>query len=194
MTPSERRRWLTTRLATAPEAIRSDANAIQSLINSELLTPRVLLGEESGLDGHAGSRQSSSVDDSVARDVTALGLARAVAKEKADCLDELRPSVRAIGASRVHDLVVRIFEELADGSHEPRQVASDFGLSQPTLSRFAGTRWARDTDRPEDATIPDLWRNTAQVIASHPEFIEAASDSGTWSRIASIVAAKPRSP
>ena len=62
-------------------------------------------------------------------------------------------------------------------------LAEAFGLSQATLSRFAGSRW-RSGAR---TRLPDLWRNVAQTLARHTAFIEMAEKAGVWGKVQRVL-------
>ena len=111
-----------------------------------------------------------------------------VAKEKSENLEKLRPAIKNLGKEGVHDLVSRIFEDMADGQYNLSEVARDFNLSKATLSRFAGSDWrkevAKKKDEQEDmkqlskADIPDLWINTTHVLAENRTFMETVRNTG----------------
>jgi len=149
------------------------------------------------IDGHWGKASHVPVDgwDSAPRgqmtpeevliqaEVGVMGLARAVAAEKADRIDEQRPAIAAMGRGGLKRLILRIFADLADGRYEEKNLAEVFGLSRPTFSRFAGSRWRESSGR-----VPDLWGNVAQVLAGHRDFVQAARDAGVWPSVAQVLA------
>ena len=102
-------------------------------------------------------------------------LATVVAQEKADNIHKLRISIRRLGRENLKALIVRIFEEIDCGQYVDGKVAKDFGLSTSTFSRFAGSRWdLSDTS----SAVPDLWRNVAEVLSTHPVFQEVSRETG----------------
>jgi len=113
-----------------------------------------------------------------------LSLAEAVAREKAQNIQKQRRAIRKLGPESLAELVRQVFLDLDAGEYEQKQVAAQFGLSEATLSRFAGTDWRqKDT---EDQQVPDLWRNTAQVVSQIPMFREVAEEAGMLHRIEEI--------
>jgi hypothetical protein len=104
-------------------------------------------------------------------------LAKTVAAEKAANIDQQRRAVRRMGPERLRKMILRIFDDLAHEDYNLTQVADRFGLSKSTLSRFAGAKWAGGSGSAK-GDMPDLWRNTAQVLASIPLFREMAERCG----------------
>lgn len=145
------------------------------------------------IDEQFGSSEPISFDDQTMADAVAYlpwqlvesiscdGLGKTIAGEKAGCLLEQRPAIQALGAARLEEMVVRIFDALADGCYVDGEIAGAYGLSKATFSRFAGSQWSLD------GGIPDLWKNTAKVLAAHDEFVEAARDAGVWDRVVAVV-------
>ena len=109
-----------------------------------------------------------------------------VAKEKSQNLSMLRPSIRSLGKEKVYELVNRIFTDLQDSKYELSRVALDFGLSKASLSRFAGSDWLKDIDNKSEKMIPDLWVNTAHVLAENPVLMETVRSAG-FSEILGII-------
>ena len=116
------------------------------------------------------------------------GLARAVADEKADNIAFQRPAIQQLGKEKLRELINQIFDCLANGEYEASRIAVNAGISQATFSRFAGSRWSSHAEIDPNATVPDLWRNTAESLAGHPAFVEAAQTAGLWRRIKQIAA------
>ena len=78
--------------------------------------------------------------------------------------------------NKIHQIFALLAEEeLADGD-----IAGQVGMDKVTYSRFAGTRWGART------SIPDLWANTAHVLASNPDFVGAARR-GVRARVEEII-------
>ena len=113
------------------------------------------------------------------------GLSGAVADEKADNIVFQRPAIQQLGKARLKALIHEIFESLAGGTYEATRLADGAGISRATFSRFAGSRWSRQTE--VDRPVPDLWRNTAEALASHPALVRAAQTAGVWKRVEQII-------
>ena len=120
----------------------------------------------------------------IERELATKGLEEYVAQEKADTIELQRRAIQALGKERVTALVRKIFEAIASGHYEIKAIAYEFGLSEPTLSRFAGHRWIDKEGRID--SIPDLWVNTARVVARHQSFVEAAQKAGVFTCIQKI--------
>jgi hypothetical protein len=115
----------------------------------------------------------------VAEQISANGLATAVAREKAEHQSRQRPAIRQLGAQQLQSLIERIFEALETDSYQPGALAKAYGLNKATFSRFAGLRWSESGE----GRIPDLWRNTARLLAHDPRFRDAAEAAGVLSRV-----------
>lgn len=166
----------------APDFRRpGERKRVQGIIDQRLGRPAVLrfsqaLGEKAGR-----MSKCQSIPWSVQHEMSTGGLAAAVAREKAQAIHRQRPAIRRLGPDQLARMIRCIFEELAAGTYKDSEVAHEFGLSKPTFSRFAGSRWSR---RDTSATvIPDLWRNTAQVLAGNAVFTESAKAAGIWDQV-----------
>lgn len=112
-------------------------------------------------------------------------LARTVADEKAAHIESQRPAIKKLGPERLKRLILRIFDELSAGSFNAGQIAESFGLSGATFSRFASNHWHHAADSGASG-VPDLWSNTAGVLASDSAFTEAARNAGIFDTIRTI--------
>jgi hypothetical protein len=101
-----------------------------------------------------------------------------VAEEKAGRIKHQRRSIRALGKVALYRMILYIFENIGHSEYQDITVANTFGLSEATFSRFAGSQW-----NPSNSFIPDLWLNTAQVLAVHPDFKETALEAGVWEQV-----------
>jgi len=119
--------------------------------------------------------------------ISVNGLADTVADEKAENIEQQRPTIRRLGEGKLKQLIQSVFTDLADGSYEEKQIAASFGLSRATFSRFAGSRWHHHCKDPIVTSVPDLWRNTAQTLAGHSDFVIAAQKAGVWKRVSGIL-------
>ena len=179
-----RRMWLEENIGEVDPGAPGERRRVQAVID-ELLGPRVHVPIH---DRQAFDRRQPE-EVLIQQEVGAAGLARAVAREKADRIDQQRPAIRALGEARVERLVLAAFDALGDDTYQENRIAGAFGLSPATLSRFAGSRWKGRSG----GDIPDLWRNTAQVLAGHPDFIEAAEQAGVWPQVRQAAQGRGRS-
>jgi len=111
-----------------------------------------------------------------------------VANEKAENINQLRPSIQLLGSNKVRNLVLSILENIIYNDCNDNNIASRFGLSKATFSRFAGRDWRKNNN----GDVPDLWRNIAQIVTNDPVFIEIAVSLGINSVIKEISQLKKR--
>jgi len=109
-------------------------------------------------------------------------LANVVAEEKAINIKQQRRTIRALGKPKLKKLILQIFESISHDDYKDSIIAKNFSLSKATFSRFAGSRWPNT-----DSSVPDLWRNTAQVLKDHPIFRQVAKDTGFWDQVTTTV-------
>ena len=180
----QRRAWLEENVADVDPCRPGERCRVQGVIDDWLgLASHVSI--EGSADNLASHRACDSpVHALIEEEVTAQGLANVVAEEKAANIDAQRPAIRALGRSQLKQLILRIFNNLAQEAYEENRLAEAFRLSRATLTRFAGRRWKRDVD----GRIPDLWANTAQTLAAHACFMEAAEAAGVWDNVELILA------
>lgn len=174
-----RRQWLEENVPDVSPARSGERYRVQAIVDDRLGIASHLSIDEEGFSVASRNRFDSPADRLISQEITCNGLAEAVGREKADALDEQRPAIRALGGAKLGALIQRIFRDLSDGCYEEKQLASEFGLSRPTLSRFAGSRWELRSAK----AIPDLWANTAATLANHAPFADAAKEAGVWDRV-----------
>ena len=109
-----------------------------------------------------------------------IRLTEIIAAEKSADINKQRPAIRKIGPERLEQMILRIFEGLRQGEYLDAEIARTFNISKASFSRFAGKRWSSGSEN-----IPDLWRNTARVIAKHEVFREMAQKAGVWDKVKS---------
>ncbi|MGA2500895.1 MAG: hypothetical protein ABSH20_24420, partial [Tepidisphaeraceae bacterium] len=126
--------------------------------------------------------QASPLESLIQKELRHHGLKELIAQEKADNLESLRPTIRALGKDRLRELVLSIFQDVTRDDYNQAATALAFGLDRATLNRFAGCR--RKTAGGE---LADLWRNLAQVLASHPVFVELLQDMGLWDHVQTLL-------
>jgi hypothetical protein len=110
-----------------------------------------------------------------------------VAREKSEHLDDLRPAIGSLGKEVVYKLVNRIFTDMAGEGYNLSEVAHSFNLSKATLSRFAGSDWLRGKEKDSDKDIPDLWINTARVLAENTNLMETVKNTKYYGIIDDIL-------
>jgi hypothetical protein len=165
-------RWLRDHVEDPDLARPGERSRIQQLIDDRFGRPRLYQLSELGPDIDRALVAPAIESSSVECELTTLGLAKAVAREKAEHIDDQRPSIRGLGKKKLQSMIHRIFDELAAGSYVDAKVAREYHLTKPTFSRFAGSRWQCHRNRP----MPDLWRNTAHLLGSVPSFRDAVRE------------------
>jgi len=177
MNGSERREWLEKNTPDPNLSRPGERQRIQNLIDRSFVKEQLI-----SLEG-CGYRQlkTKAAETSAGNEYWAGFLARHVAREKAEKIHLQRSAIKALGPENVTRLILRIFEDVCAEEYEQKRIATEFNLSPATLSRFAGTDWNRDN--PKESVVPDLWRNTAQVIAHFPVFREVAEETGMLERV-----------
>ena len=181
-----RRQWLETNVPDADPTRTNEAARVQAIIDVRIGQARFfVLCEDRQLDLDAPLVNPLPIPGEEVSSVSVEGLADTVAKEKAANIQAQRPAIRALGPAKLREMIRRIFDDLADDRYCLTEVAQQYGLSKATLSRFAGIRWG-PRQRRMGTSIPDLYRNMAQVVGSDADFVEAAKRAGVWQGIEEI--------
>jgi hypothetical protein len=186
MPGSRCRAWLETNVRDVDPSRPGERERIQAAIDRlwarrKVLSLDRLSKHEKAVGADAGSGRSF-----VEEEMSTHGLAGFVAEEKAENIADQRPTIRALGPSRLRKLIMTVFDSLAEDRFNAERIAMDYGLSKATFSRFAGSRWAGGDDIADGGDIPDLWRNTAHVLAGHEDFVTAARQAGVWDRVCRV--------
>lgn len=177
--------WVDTNAAarTGPSPVEQET--LQALIDDAVAQHWLGFGRRSGRRPGGCGELGDGLPWAVAHGLSSDALAEAVAREKADDLAAQRPAIRALGAEKLGQLIRDVFAALSDETYNDGRVAKRFGLSKATFSRFAGSRWCHKGS--SAAPVPDLWRNTAHVLAGNSVFAEAARAAGVWARVAAVL-------
>ena len=174
--------WLEANIPDYDPTRAGERRRVQDTVNRLLTWPRTISLCE--VDGGAENIPAPTdwALSMVEQEISTHGLARTVAEEKADNIQEQRPAIRQLGTDRLKELIHTVFAKLAIEDYVEQTIATRFGMSKSTMSRFAGSRWH---DRCDEG-VPDLWRNTAQTMAGHSTFVSAAKRAGVWKRVACV--------
>jgi len=179
--------WLQDSIPDVDHKRPGERDRVQAIVDRLIAKRRILSLEELGRNVEGTPLASSAGLPSVEEGISTDGLAESVAEEKADNIKYQRPAIQSLGKARLRQLVRRIFDDLVSERYEAKNIASDFGLSKATFSRFAGSRWNNSPERNALSPVPDLWRNLAHVLASHSTFRKAAQKAGVWRQVCSVV-------
>jgi len=177
-----RRLWLEAHITDPDPSHPGESSRVQSIVDQHFGVTRVLsMANENGFPSIGSEFKGADLVDHLGDDRGAFDFAETVAQEKADRIEDMRPSIRKLGPDRLKHLVLYIFHALSTGSYNQQETASLFDLAEPSLSRFAGRDWSASEH------VPDLWVNCAQTLATHDEFVEAAINAGLWDAVARIL-------
>ena len=183
------RTWLEANVPDVDPSRPGERDRIQTVIDRLWSSRRVFSLDRLPQQGQAVSTDSGCRPSFVEEEMSAHGLAGFVAEEKAANIAEQRPAIRTMGEDRLKELIRTVFGSLAEGQYHAERIAGRFGLSKATFSRFAGCQWSRDGGDTVDVNrIPDLWVNTAHVLAAHEDFVAVAQRAGVWNRVSQITA------
>jgi hypothetical protein len=177
----QRRPWLEENIPNPDPSRPGERRRVQSIIDDRLGVPRVVsLSSDPSLSSSRRGDDPSEMfwleDDS-----EAVELGEVVAEEKVCCIQGLRPSIRALGPSRLRELILQIFRRLQVEEYDQSALALLFQLKEPSLTRFAGDHWS------DLSNVPDLWVNVAQLLARNDRFAEAAVEAGVWNNVRTIL-------
>ena len=173
-----RRAWLEQNVRNVDPGRPGEQLRVQAVVDAHLGVPRIVPFDKDDLRCQLcglGHPLAGLLEE----EIGVRGLSRVLADEKGGRCDSQRPAIRALGPNGIRRLVRRIFTDLSEESYQEKDVARAFGLSSATLSRFAGIRWRQGCS----GHIPDLWRNTAHVLASTRTFIQVAEEAGVWQQV-----------
>ena len=183
MSGRQRREWLNSNVNDPDPRRSGERYRVQAIVDEQLGTSwHLSLDDE--ID-HIESPKSSHepLESLIDKEVSVRGLANVVADEKVRNLRQQRPSIRALGKSTLKQLILHIFDDLSEETYKEGQLADSFGLSEAALSRFAGSRWHKASQ----GQVPDLWMNTAEMLASHAAFTEAAEEAGVLGQVEQLL-------
>jgi len=175
--------WLEVNIPDVDPTRPDERRRVQEIID-QLLNRRKIFS----LDAMNGKSKKiaappSAVSSLISEELSATALSEVVAAEKAVNIASQRPAIRNLGPDRLKRMIHNVFESLLSEQYTEAAIAGNFGLSTATFSRFAGSRWSNGTDEIDPVNVPDLWRNTAHILANHPQFTDAAQKSVAWGRI-----------
>lgn len=176
MVPGERRQWLERHVPDVDPGRPGERERVQGIVDSWLRRGRVVsLNHAEAFQVPAGQKTSHTWAQE--HGFTVEDLAAAVADNIADRIGQQRAAIRAMAPEDRRSMIAEIFRDLADGNYVEHEIASKYGLTRPTFSRFAGGRWLLKRDGAR-THVPDLWKATARTILRCPTLREAAVEAG----------------
>ena len=189
MTARKFREWLEENVMDFDSKNPKERERIQALINKNFQWGYHIsleVGDNyNALDDTMADRQSST--ESKESLMVVDKLANDVAKKKVRNIHHLRPSIKKIGAKNIKTMILRIFSDLSQGDFKAVRIAELYGISKATLSRFAGNNWFEKKGDKKFLRIPDLWQNTAGILAGNPEYMEIVLTSGIGGKLEEIL-------
>jgi hypothetical protein len=179
-----RKRWLEKNISE-PDPIRpGERQRIQAIINRKMLRERIVSFDDT-ID-FKSKKNNDQLQLPDWENNAGKSLAKVVAEEKAANIQQQRRSIRKLGKTKLKKMILQIFGDIICDDYRDSEIAKDFGLTKATFSRFAGSRWNQT-----GFSIPDLWRNTAQVLIDHPIFKQVIKDTGFWDIVTATVEKSP---
>ena len=168
---NKRGEWLRKNIDNPDPSRPNERKRIQAIIDRNFVKERFVPLDDAGfIPSNDTSHCWEQSEESFGR-----SLATVVSEEKADNIHKLRPSIRMLGPEPLKTLILKIFEAIDCGQSVDGRLASEFGLSPSTFSRFAGSRWElSDTS----SSPPDLFRNVSEVLSEDPIFREVIRETG----------------
>lgn len=172
------RQWLQANIPNVDPGRIGERERVQAIANRLLMMRRMISLYEvaGGADNiPAGADSLSSI---IEEEIMVNGLTKTVANEKADHIDRQRPAIKELGKGRLKQMIHKIFANIVTGEYQAKDIAAEFGLSESTFSRFAGSEWKCLCGDILTRKPPDLWKNTGHVLAHHSVLIAAAKNAG----------------
>lgn len=167
--------------------LKKEQRRIQAIIDKRLGKVRQISEEVSEFENILYAKEESSSIEFKEGRIFTQNLSKFVAKEKAENLVRLRPGIKKLGKTVVMRMILDIFRAIEHDKYEVTQIANKYGVSKATLSRFAGSTWFEKIENNESVVVPDLWKNTAQVLAGNPVFMEMILTSSIVDRFEEIL-------
>ena len=185
LTSAELRKWLDETFPDVDPKRPGEAERIQTLLNEHFAPVRHIPLDapmvEASLDAENGF-SFAEMRDSIR---FVHNLADAVAKEKVANIGDLRPAIRKLGPDGVKALIKRIFIDIALDQYRDIDIANEIGINKSTFSRFSGSKWSESQSQ---EVIPDLWQNTAHMLAKSDIFMETVVNSGMIGGLERLIA------
>jgi hypothetical protein len=174
----KRREWLEKNIDTPDPKRSGECQRIQEIINQKLVRERfVPINEAIAIENNENPSPWPC-----RKETFGISLSKVIAEEKAMNIQQQRPSIRALGETKLKKMILKIFENISYDDYKDGKIAKDFGITKASFCRFAGSRWQQTK-----SSIPDLWRNTAQTLKDHPSFRQVAKEMGFWDQVITTI-------
>jgi len=171
---AQRRQWVEKHVGRIDPSRPCERERVQEAIDRAVARRRIV--SLNALEESVGQLAvfESQLPWSLEHGVSAKGLVETVALEKGTNIQRLRPSLQTLCPADVRRLVQTILMDMASDCYKPAGIGREFGLSKSCITRFAGPNWLEGGAE----AVPDLFRNTAWVLARSPVFLAAADAAG----------------
>ena len=187
MTPKEFKEWVEDHLGDIDPDAPNEKKRLQSIIDTDLQRSYHISLDLPGVDSILRIEDEPSSLEFYEGLGIVGSLADTVAQEKVRNIHKLRPSIKNLGGRTLKRLILEIFSALSSGEYEASRLADQYKISRPTFSRFAGSKWFEKKRDNKVVTIPDLWRNTAQILKGNPVFMETVLTCGVAGRLEEVL-------
>jgi hypothetical protein len=179
MTAREFRAWLEENVKDVTAGLPEEQERVQCLINAKLKRGCEISLDTSRFSRTLGVEEGPSLIEFHEGRAVVESLAQSVVRDCVKDIDKLRPGIRKLGKERIEQLITQIFTGLEAGDYVASRIARQYGISKATFNRFAGgIRFKRSEVGSNIEYVPDLWRNTAKILASNPGFVETVVTCG----------------
>ncbi|NOR14336.1 MAG: hypothetical protein GQ544_01390 [Candidatus Aminicenantes bacterium] len=180
--------WLEENVRNVNPKAPDEQRRIQSLIDTNLGRGYHVSLDKPGVGSKLSVKEECSSMEFYDGLAFVGSLAETVAQEKVWNIRRLRPAIRKLGREKIERLILQIFTDLTESEYDAGQIARKYGISKATFSRFAGSKWVEKIGDVEVLNIPDLWKNTAEILAGSPVFMETVLTSGFACKLEEILA------
>jgi len=177
------REWLEVNIPDVDPRRPGEKYRVQAIVDRLLTKRTIFYLSELDRIGEKLPPSPYSVPSIIQDEISVRGIAEAVATKKAENIKQQRSAIRLLGRDKLKQLIRTVFTRLAYADYVEKDIAQYFGLSAATFSRFAGAHWEKYRDDIIISVPPDLWRNTAEVLSGHPDFVIAAEKAGVWKQV-----------
>ncbi|MCJ7772605.1 MAG: hypothetical protein MUP22_05670, partial [Desulfobacterales bacterium] len=188
MTSKKFKAWLEENVKDVNPKAPDEQKRIQSLIDTYLGRGYHVSLDEPGVERNLSVKEECSSIEFYDGLAFVGSLAETVAQEKVRNIHELRPAIRRLGEEKIERLILQVFSDLTESEYDAGHIAKKHGISKATFSRFAGSKWVEKIGDVEVLNIPDLWKNTAEILAGSPVFMETVLTSGFAGKLEEILA------
>ncbi len=188
MTAKKFKAWLEENVRDVNPKAPDEQRRIQSLIDTNLGRGYHVSLDKPGVGSKLSVKEECSSIEFYDGLAFVGSLAETVAQEKVWNIKRLRPAIRKLGGEKIELLILQIFADLTESEYDAGQIAKKYGISKATFSRFSGSKWVEKIGDTDFVKIPDLWRNTAKILAGNPVFMETVLTSGFAGKLEEILA------